>query len=54
MTIPKIDENANLRSQFERNRDEARRLMLEGNDQFLRDLGQRQFRFWSNWIERVI
>lgn len=53
MPIPHITEDAVMRSQFERNRDEARKLMVEGHDQFLRDLGQRQARFWDSWINRV-
>lgn len=50
----RIADNAELRSQFERNRDEARRLMTEGTDEFLRNLGQRQARFWDSWLNREL
>ncbi len=47
-----IEDDVTIRSQFELNRDEAARLMVEGTDQFLRDLGQRQVRFWDSWLRR--
>ncbi len=50
MTIPTVVEGVELRSQFERNRDEAADLMLNGVTAFLRDLGQRQVRFWDAWL----